>query len=84
MSTSQLQQTMAILRISLAEIDEDDKERQLESMISQFRTQLRRLPRQVIYGKNGLDASLSSMGAIEERLSDSTDILRRLRVKKLL
>ena len=84
MSTSQLQQTMAILRISLAEIDDDDKERQLESMISQFRTQLRRLPRQVIYGKTGLDASLSSMGAIEERLSDSTDIVRRLRVEKLL
>ena len=81
MLTSQLQRTMAILRISLAEID--DKERQLESMISQFRTQLRRLPRQVIYGKTGLDASLSSMGAIEERLSDSTDIVRRLRVEKL-
>jgi len=81
MSTSQSQQTVAILRISLAEID--DKERQLESMISQFRTQLRRLPRQVIYGKTGLDASLSSMGAIEERLSDSTDIVRRLRVEKL-
>ena len=82
MSTSQSQQTVAILRISLAEID--DKERQLESMISQFRMQLRRLPRQVIYGKTGLDASLSSMGAIEERLSDSTDIVRRLRVEKLL
>ena len=79
MSTSQLQQTMAILRMSLAEID--NKEHQLESMISQFRTQLRRLPRQVIYGKTGLDASLSSMEQIEERLSDSTDILRRLRVK---
>ena len=82
MSTSQLQQTMAILRISLAEIDDDDKERQLESMISQCRTQLRRLPRQVIYGKTGLDASLSSMGEIEERLSDSTSTLRRLKVIK--
>ena len=82
MSASQLQQTMAILRMSLAEID--NKEHQLESMISQFQTQLRRLPRQVIYGKTGLDASLSSMGAIEERLSDSTDILRKLRVKKPL
>ena len=80
MSTSQLQQTMAILRMSLAEID--NKERQLESMISQFRTQLRRLPRQVIYGKTGLDASLSSMGEIEERLSDSTSTLRRLQVIK--
>ena len=36
MSTSQLQQTMAILRVSLAEI-EKNKERQLESKISQFR-----------------------------------------------
>ena len=80
MLTSQLQQTMAIVRISLAEID--DKERQLESMISQFRTQLRRLPRQVIYGKTGLDASLSSMGEIEERLSDSTSTLRMLQVIK--
>ena len=80
MSTSQLQQTMAILRMRLAAID--NKERQLESMISQFRTQLRRLPRQVIYGKTGLDASLSSMGEIEERLSDSTSTLRRLQVIK--
>ena len=80
MSASQLQQTMAILRMSLAEIA--NKERQLESMISQFRTQLRRLPRQVIYGKTGLDASLSSMGEIEERLSDSTSTLRRLQVIK--
>ena len=80
MSTSQLQQTMAILRMSLAEID--NKEHQLESMISQFQTQLRRLPRQVIYGKTGLDASLSSMGEIEERLSDSTSTLRRLQVIK--
>ena len=83
MLTSQLQQTMAILRISLAEID--DKERQLESMISQFRTQLRRRPRQVIYGKTGFDGSLSSMGEIKERPSDSTATLRRLSViKKLL
>ena len=80
MSTSQLQQTMATLRMSLAEID--NKEHQLESMISQFRTQLRRLPRQVIYGKTGLDASLSSMGEIEERLSDSTSTLRMLQVIK--
>ena len=80
MSIFQLQQTMAILRMSLAEIA--NKERQLESMISQFRTQLRRLPRQVIYGKTGLDASLSSMGEIEERLSDSTSTLRRLQVIK--
>ena len=70
MSTSQLQQTTANLRISLAEIE--DRGRQLESMIAQFRTQLRRLPRQVIYGPTGLDASLSALGEIEERLADAT------------
>ena len=80
MSTSQLQQTMAILWISLAEIE--NKERQSKSMISQFRTPLRRLPRQVIYGQTGLNVSLSSMGEIEEQLSDSTSTLSRLRVIK--
>ncbi len=76
MSTSQLQQTTANLRIGLAEIE--NKERQLESMIAQFRTQLRRLPRQVIYGSTGLDASLSALGEIEERLADATATRRRL------
>ena len=57
---SQLRTTIANLRLSLAEIEE--KERQLDSMIAQFQTQLRRLPRQVIYGRTGLDASLAAMG----------------------
>ncbi len=69
MSMSQLQQTMATLRISLAELQR--REQQLDSMISQFRTQLRRLPRQVIYGRTPLELSLSSMGEIEERLADA-------------
>ena len=60
MSASQLQQTTANLRISLAEIE--NKERQLESMIAKFRTQLIRLPRQVIYGPTGLDASWAALG----------------------
>lgn len=76
MSTSQLQQTMATLRMSLAEIQ--NKERQLDSMISQFRTQLRRLPRQVIYGRTSLEVSLSAMGEIEERLADALAMKRRL------
>ena len=76
MSLSQLQQTMATLRMSLAEMQ--NKERQLDSMISQFRTQLRRLPRQVIYGRTSLDVSLSSMGEIEERLEDALATKRRL------
>ena len=76
MSLSQLQQTMATLRLSLAEIR--NKEQKLESMISQFRTQLRRLPRQVIYGNTTLDASISAMGEIEERLGDTLAVQRRL------
>ena len=76
MSMSQLQQTMATLRMSLAELN--NREQQLDSMISQFRTQLRRLPRQVIYGRTPLDVSLSSMGEIEERLADAEATRRRL------
>lgn len=76
MSLSQLNQTMATLRMSLAEIQ--NKEGQLDSMIAQFQTQLRRLPRQVIYGKTSLDVSLSSMGEIEERLEDAIATRRRL------
>ena len=73
---SQLQSTLATLRMSLAEIQ--DKERQMDARISQFRTQLRRLPRQVVYGNTGLDASMSAMGEIEERLADVVASRRRL------
>jgi len=78
---SQLKITIANLRLSLAEIEE--KERQLDSMIAQFQSQLRRLPRQVIYGRTGLDSSLAAMGEIEERLADSVAIRQRvLAIKK--
>lgn len=76
MVMSQLAQTMATLRLSLVEIQ--NKEKQLDTMISQFRTQLRRLPRQVVYGKTPLDTSLSAMGEIEERLADALAVRRRL------
>jgi hypothetical protein len=80
-STSQLQQAMANIRMGLAEIQ--SKESQLDSMISQFRTQLRRLPRQIVYGQLPLDASLSSMGEIEERLNDTLATRERLlKIKK--
>ena len=39
---------------------------------------MRRLPRQVVYGSTGLDASLSALGEIEERLADATATRRRL------
>ena len=69
MSTSQLQIAMSSLRIRLAEIQ--SREDQEETLINQFRTQLRRLPRQVVYGTISLDASLAAMGEIEERLNDA-------------
>ena len=71
---------MAALRMSLAELRH--KEEQLDGQISQFRTQLRRLPRQVIYGRTPLDASLSAMGEIEERLADAEAARRRLLIVK--
>ena len=82
MAFSELQKTIAILRLSLAELQA--KEQQLESMISQFRTQLRRLPRQVVYGGTGLDLSLAAMGEIEERLADTlANHQRVLAIKKV-
>ena len=80
MAISQLQQTMATLRMCLAEIHH--KETQFDSLIAQFRTQLRRLPRQVVYAKTGLEVSLSAMVEIEERLADAVANRRRLLVIK--
>ena len=62
--------------MSLAELH--NREQQVDALISQFRTQLHRLPRQVIYGRTSLDVSLSSMGEIEERLADAEATRRRL------
>ena len=76
MAFSQLQKAISTLRMSLAEIQA--KEQQLDSMIAQFRTQLRRLPRQVIYGRTSLDASLTAMEEIDERLAHALANSRRL------
>ncbi len=76
MSVSQLEKAMANLRIGLAEME--NKEAQLDAQISQFRQQLRRVPRQAIYGQASLDASLAAMGEIEERLEDAQAVRRRL------
>ena len=75
-SVSQLQQAMAALRLSLANIRH--REEQLDAQIAQFRTQLRRLPRQAIYGRAPLELALSAMGEIEERLQDAEQTRRRL------
>ena len=67
---------MANLRIGLAEME--NKETQLDAQITQFRQQLRRVPRQAMYGQASLDTSLAAMGEIEERLADSEAVRRRL------
>ena len=76
MSVSQLEKAMANLRMGLAEMEH--KESQLDAQISQFRQQLRRVPRQAMYGQASLDVSLAAMGEIEERLADSEAVRRRL------
>ncbi|MCI0829679.1 MAG: hypothetical protein J4N67_06040 [Chloroflexi bacterium] len=80
MAISQLEQAMATLRLGLAEMR--NKEDQLDALISQFQTQLRRLPRRVVYGETSLDLSLTAMGEIEERLDDAVANRRRLQAIK--
>ena len=76
MAISQLEQAMATLRLGLAEMR--NKEDQLDQLVNQFQTQLRRLPRQVVYGQASLELSLAAMGEIEERLDDAVSNRRRL------
>ena len=76
MSVSQLEKAMANLRIGIAEMQ--NKEEQLDAQITQFQQQLRRVPRQAMYGQASLDASLAAMGEIEERLADAQAVCRRL------
>ena len=80
MAISQLEQAMATLRLGLAEMR--NKEGQLDALISQFQTQLRRLPRRVVYGEASLESSLAAMGEIEERLDDAVANRRRLQAIK--
>ena len=76
MAISQLEQAMATLRLGLAEMR--NKEDQLDQLVNQFQTQLRRLPRQVVYGQASLELSQAAMGEIEERLDDAVANRRRL------
>ena len=76
MAISQLEQAMATLRLGLAEMR--NKEKQLDQLVNQFQTQLRRVPRQVVYGQGALDMSLAAMSEIEERLDDAMANRRRL------
>ena len=77
MAISQLEPAMGTLRLRLAEMR--NKEDQMDALINQFEAQLRRVPRQVVYGHTSLEMSLTAMGEIEERLDDAVANRRRLR-----
>ncbi len=62
----QIREATDKLRMVLADIR--GREEQLDAMIRQFKGQLARLARQATYGRASLDAALSSMNEVQERL----------------
>ena len=73
---ARMDQATAAMRLILAEIM--SREEQLDGVIRQFRAQLARLPRQVIYGGITLDLALSAMAEIQERLNHSQTTMAHL------
>ena len=73
---TQMNQAMAALKFSLAEMRARDD--RLKAMIRQFETQLKRIPRQAMYGRAPLNLALGSMAEIEERLRHSQTQRRHL------
>ena len=73
---TQMNQAMAALKLSLAEMRARDD--RLKAMIRQFETQLKRIPRQAMYGRAPLNLALGSMAEIEERLRHSQTQRRHL------
>lgn len=73
---TQMNRAMAALKLSLAEMRARDNS--LQAMIRQFETQLKRIPRQAMYGRASLNLALGSMSEIEERLQHSRTQRRHL------
>ena len=73
---TQMNRAMAALKLSLAEMRARDD--QLKAMVRQFETQLKRIPRQAMYGRAPLSLALGSMAEIEERLHHSQTQRRHL------
>jgi len=71
-----MNRAMAALKLSLAEMRARDD--QLKALIRQFETQLKRIPRQAMYGRAPLNLALGSMAEIEERLLHSRTQRRHL------
>ena len=66
MAVPEMQKAIAKLRLTLAGIR--GKEEELEGLSRQFRRQLERAPSYAVHGGSSLDAALSVMGEIQERL----------------
>ena len=73
MAVPEMQKAIAKLRLTLAGIR--GKEEELEGLSRQFRRQLERAPSYAVHGGSSLDAALSVMGEIQERL-DGVDARR--------
>ncbi len=73
---TQMNRAMAALKLSLAEMRARND--QLKALIRQFETQLKRIPRQAMYGRAPLNLALGSMAEIEERLLHSQTQRRHL------
>ena len=73
---TQMNRAMAALKLTLAEMRARDD--RLKAMIRQFETQLKRIPRQAMYGRAPLNLALGSMAEIEERLDHSRAQRRHL------
>ena len=73
---TQMNRAMAALKLSLAEMRARDNK--LKALIRQFETQLKRIPRQAMYGRASLNLALGSMAEIEERLLHSRTQRRHL------
>jgi hypothetical protein len=71
---------MAHLRLLLADLQA--REEGLRGACQQFRLQLRRLSRHVLYGAAPLDLALSGMREVEERLEEAEKTLRRVLLLK--
>ncbi len=73
---TQMNRAMAALKLNLAEMRARDDS--LKALIRQFETQLKRIPRQAMYGRAPLNLALGSMAEIEERLLHSQTQRRHL------
>lgn len=76
MPTPEMQKAISRLRFLLAAIK--GKEEELESQGRQFRRQLERTPIQAIHGGHSVEATLSVMAEVQERLDNVESVQKHL------